>query len=313
MQSMVILAGDIGGTKTHLALFDGDKRVVEKRFPSRDYASLGVIVQEFLANEKATLTAASFGIAGPVRGGRCIATNLPWIVDGKEIAKSLGVEKIGLLNDLEANAYGISVLKLDEFHVLNEGESQEGNQALVSAGTGLGEAGLFFDGKNHVPFACEGGHADFAPRNEEEIALLQFLQKRFGHVSYERILSGPGMKNIYDFLAETGREKRDLDVDSGERFISQQESSVCLRTVDWFISMYGAEAGNTALKFMSLGGVFIGGGIAPKIATKMRDHFMKAFIDKGRFAELLLSVPVKIILNEETALLGAHAFAKKFL
>ncbi|MDX8430919.1 MAG: glucokinase [Candidatus Algichlamydia australiensis] len=317
MQSMVILAGDIGGTKTHLAVFEGDERIYEKRFPSRDYASLGLIVQEFLSEKKFQPTVASFGIAGPVCAGRCVATNLAWVVDSKEIAQALKVEKVGLLNDLEANAYGIAALKPEEFLVLNEGEQQRGNQALISAGTGLGEAGLYFDGSDHLPFACEGGHADFAPRNEKEIALFQFLQKRFGHVSYERVLSGPGMKNIYDFLVETGREKRDPEVEgeTPKRFISDRamngESRACEHALDLFISLYGAEAGNTALKFMSLGGIFVGGGIAPKIASKMRDHFMKAFVDKGRFAEILLSIPVKILLNEETALLGAHQFAKK--
>ncbi len=314
---MVFLAGDIGGTKTHLALFDGKKRVAEARFPSRDYPSLKQIVEEFLSQEKASLEIAAFGIAGPVRAGRCVATNLPWIVDSKEIAQGLGIEKVALINDLEANAYGIAALLPDEFHTLNEGEAQQGNQALVSAGTGLGEAGLFFDGEHHIPFACEGGHADFAPRGDEEVALFQFLQKRFGHVSYERILSGPGMRNVYDFLVESGRGERDPDVEgeNPKRFISDKatkgESAVCMQTLEWFISLYGAEAGNTALKFMSLGGVFIGGGIAPKIASKMRDGFMKAFVDKGRFSELLLSIPVKIILNEETALLGAREFASK--
>ena len=220
---------------------------------------------------------------------------------------------------MEAKAYGLKVLKKEELFCLNQGEKQAGNQALIAAGTGLGEAGLFWDGKDHIPFACEGGHTDFGPRDPLEIDLLIYLQKKFGHVSYERIVSGPGIYLLYEFLVETGREKRSSYVEGQKKsplVISEgalkMKDPVCERVIDLFLSIYGAESGNVALKFFSLGGVFIGGGIAPFFAHQMKTgSFLSSFLNKGRFKSLLETMPVYVILNDDASLLGAAYYAEK--
>lgn len=305
------LAGDIGGTKTHLALYDESGNCVrEKKFPSQDYQDLKTIVEEFGAHD---VKRACFGIAGPVKNGICRATNLPWVVDVNEFP----FEKKALINDLVANAYGIRELKEDELYILNVGDPKaEGNQALISAGTGLGEAGLFFDGKTHIPFSSEGGHCDFAPRNMEEIELLRYLIGKFGHASYERILSGPGLYNVYTYLVEVKKmqdcgAKTPMEV--SKRGL-EESNETCKKALEVFVKLYGAEAGNTALKMMALGGVFIGGGIAPKILKCIETHhFIGEFVDKGRFKQLLESIPVKVVLNDNTALLGAKHYAQNLL
>ena len=311
---MVHLIGDIGGTKTHLAIYDGKVERSEK-FPSGDYEGLGVIAKKFLGDEK--VARACFGVAGPVRDGKCEATNLPWIIDAAQLEQELGVDKVYLLNDLESNAWGIKALKDDQLCVLNDGASERGNCALISAGTGLGEAGIYFDGNEHRPFATEGGHADFAPRTDLEIELLCYLRERFeGHVSYERIVSGPGLGNVYRFLVDVkGREDVFGSVDEKElpRLVSdkglEEAGDTSQEALELFVDLYGAEAGNLALKFLALGGVFVGGGIAPKILPMLKKGpFIKAFSDKGRFEKLLKSIPVKVILEENTALLGAAEF-----
>lgn len=311
----MFLAGDIGGTKTHLALFDVNKKKIrEQKFPSREHASLEEIVVSFLGSE--TVEKACFGIAGPVRNNMVQTTNLPWKVD----AKNFSIPKVQLLNDLESNAYGLFELTEGQLLCLNKGRADaKGNQALISAGTGLGEAGLYFDGQKLHPFPCEGGHVDFAPRNEEEIGLLRFLMKKFGHVSSERLLSGPGIYNIYTFLAERGDLEKDTDVESvseGERpkVISDKgcgkSSPICVKTIELFTLLYGAEAGNCALKFMAYGGVYIGGGIAPKIQSFITSGlFMKGFKEKGRFEKIMDSLPVYMVLEPETALLGSMHYA----
>jgi glucokinase len=260
---------------------------------------------------------ACFGIAGPVRHGRCEATNLAWVVDAHQLARELAIETVTLINDLEANAYGIAVLEPKDFVVLNEGApDEEGNAAVIAAGTGLGEAGLYWDGKQHRAFACEGGHADFAPRSALEIELLRYLLPQFEHVSYERVLSGPGLYNIYKFLRDTGRgeepawlteEMRQHDPSAA---ISQAalagKCALCMQALDLFVALYGAKAGNLALTIMAAGGVFVGGGIAPKILGKLTDGtFMAAFTAKGRLKPVLEAMPVRVILNDKTALLGA--------
>ena len=208
---MTYLAGDIGGTKTHLALYEEVKgkmvSVKNKKFPSQKYPNLRTIVKEFLNGEEREIPKACFGIAGPVKKGKSQATNLPWLIDAEVLRGELSIDKVSLINDLEANAFGLNLLEEDEFYTLNVGDPEaEGNKAMVSAGTGLGEAGIFFDGRRHFPFACEGGHSDFAPRNEVEDELLRYLRKKFGHVSYERVLSGPGLYNLYQFVVETKKE-----------------------------------------------------------------------------------------------------------
>lgn len=321
----MILAGDIGGTHTRLAFLE-DKSgrligVAEETFPSREYASLEAVVQKFIATHPLPITCACFGIAGPVRHGRSDATNIPWLVDSTLVAHELGLKSVGLINDLEANAWGIAVLEAEDFVVLNQGASDtSGNAAIISAGTGLGEAGLYWDGRQHFPFATEGGHTDFAPRKRLEVELLEYLLKQFPRVSYERVVSGPGLLNIYRFLRDSGRGEEPpwlaeqmRDEDPGA-VISQAalsgKSELCAQALDLFVSLYGAEAGNLALKVMATGGVFLGGGIAPKIAQKLRDPvFLDAFTAKGRMKPLLQAMPVRVILNDKTALLGAARFA----
>jgi glucokinase len=314
----MILAGDVGGTHTRLAFFEKGKRVGDEvKFESRKYQSLTQIVREFIGKER--VKKACFGIAGPVREGKCKATNLAWVIDSKEMSRNLKIPTVTLLNDLEANAYGLRMVKKDELFLLHKGKKQEGNRAFISAGTGLGEAGLFWDGKEHRPFACEGGHTDFAPRNELEVELFFYLQKKFGHVSYERVVSGPGIVNLFEFLIETGREKISAKV-KGEmkrqhpstvitRLGRQRQDAACVHTLAWFISLYGAEAGNLALKFLSFGGLYIGGGIAPHLAEEMKEGFYEAFIDKGRFKHLLETVPIWLVMNDNAALLGAAYYA----
>ncbi len=315
----MILAGDIGGTHSRLAFFEQGALKEERIFGSPLYPNLEQIVREFLGTRR--VDKACFGIAGPIRNGICKATNLPWVIDAAHLSQALGIRSVFLLNDLEANAWGLQSLSPDELYPLHRGAAQLGNQALIAAGTGLGEAGLIWDGKVHRPFACEGGHADFAPRTEEEIELLRYLQKTFSHVSYERVISGPGLLAIFQFLVDTGRETASsalqAEIKKGDpsRIISawgvQQKDRACARAVDWFISLYGAEAGNLALKFLSLGGLYIGGGIAPRLLERFKEGaFHAAFIEKGRFKDLLASIPVWIVLNDQAALKGAAFYAE---
>jgi glucokinase len=323
----MILAGDIGGTKTNLGLFsvaDGALSSVEqKSFPSRRYASLESIVDEFLATSgRPSIVSACFGVAGPVVEGHSVTPNLPWVIEAMSLASRLKLDSVGLINDLEATAYGIAELRPEEFATLNQGTPETGNAALVAAGTGFGNASLFWDGDRHVPSASEGGHIDFAPRDQFEISLLRHLIDKHGHVSVERVLSGPGLFNIYDFLRSTGYAKESPSV--VERFKHHDPSSVvsnaalageckmCEKALDMFASIYGAAAGNVALLLKAVAGVYVGGGIAPKIIEKLKDGtFMKAFIAKGRLSTLLEAIPVRVILNDKTALLGAARVAAR--
>lgn len=317
----MILAGDIGGTNTRLALLEMEDKwprvIVEQTFPSREHKSLDEIVRQFLGEHGLTIKRACFGVAGPIRNRRSKPSNLPWVVDADQLATLFGFDAVTLVNDLEANAFGLVALEAKDFAVLNEGAPEsEGNTAIISAGTGLGEAGLHFEGKMRRPFASEGGHADFAPRNELEIELLRYLIPQFHHVSYERVLSGPGLLNIYTFLRDTGRgeeaawladEMQEADPSAViTRAALEGKSELCMRALDLFVSIYGAEAGNLALKVNATGGVFLGGGIAPRIIDKLKSPaFMEAFTAKGRMRPLLEAVPVRVILNDMTALIGA--------
>ncbi len=323
----MILAGDIGGTNTRLALFDGTpanpRPLAIEVFPSGAHSGLPEIVRKFRAQQSQPIEAACFGVAGPVRDGKARLSNLAWGVDSQELADELGLKTVRLANDLEVNAYGIAVLGPEDFETLNAGDAKaSGNRALISAGTGLGEAGLLADDDDYHPWACEGGHADFAPRDETEIALLQYLLKKFEHVSYERVLSGQGLYNIYQFLRDTGRGeepdwlKEEIKLRDPAAVISQTAmkgaSPLCVQALDMMTSIYGAEAGNLALKAMATGGVYLGGGIAPKILAKLKEpRFMKAFSEKGRIAAVLESIPVRVILNDKTALLGAGRLAMR--
>ena len=318
---MLFLVGDVGGTKTHLALCDENLVIQrEKIFSSTSYSALSLIIKEFL--EKEIIQAACFGVAGPIEEGICRATNLAWIVNAKELEKEFSIPHLFLINDLLANAYGLECLSKKELHTLNEGAQLKGNRALISAGTGLGEAGLYFDGKNYHPFASEGGHADFAPRDELEMEFFRYLKKKYTHVSYERVLSGLGLYELYQFLIDMQLEKESQEIKIeflskdkaavvGEKGV-KKENKACMRALKWFISLYGSEAGNLALKFYALGGVYIGGGIAPKILEAMKgETFLKAFTNKGRFASLLQQIPIHVVLNQNAALLGAALYAKK--
>jgi len=324
---MMILAGDIGATHSRVAAFraEGNKfpLVVEKIYESQEYSGLADIVGNFVRSEGIPAQSGCFAVAGPVRSGKAKISNLPWTtIDSKELAKQLNLKNVSLINDLEAYAYGLDSLEPQDFVTLNPGsEDAEGNTAVISAGTGLGEAGLLWDGFRQHPFACEGGHTDFAPRNELEIELLKYLLARYKTVSYERVLAGPGVKNVYDFLRDTKRaqEPEWLREQMGAAkdppaLISQlaleKKAPLCEQTMQIFVSVYGAEAGNCALKFMSLGGIFIGGSIAAKNIPLMKaPDFLEAFVDKGRMRGLLQDVPVKIVLNDDAGLLGAARYA----
>jgi glucokinase len=320
----MILAGDVGGTNTRLAFFEGTpdhlEAAVIEIFPSRNHKGPEEIARLFVTKHKHEISAACFGIAGPVRDKRVVATNLPWVVDADRIAAEIGLD-VALINDLEANAHGIAMLQESDFVVLNQGKAVSGgNRALISAGTGLGEAGLLPDTNGYRPFPSEGGHVEFAPRNELEIELLRYLLGRFEHVSYERVLSGPGLFNIYQFLRDTGRGEEPAwlteALTQGDHSAAVAKSglagtsAICVQALDLFVSIYGAEAGNLALKVVALGGTFVGGGIAPKILLKLAGPaFMEAFTAKGRISPLLRDIPVRVITNDKAALLGAGRVA----
>jgi glucokinase len=317
----MILAGDIGGTNARLAFFDvtnGHFRLVSASvFPSREYAGLDQIVSRFVDTANLHPDAACFGVAGPVRNGRVETSNLPWIIESKRLADELHLEKAVLINDLEANAWGIATLDPKDVVPLNQVRGNPvGNQAVISAGTGLGEAGMYWDGSHHHIFAAEGGHADFAPRNELEIDLFRYLSGRYGHVSYERVVSGPGLVNVFHFLRDTGRgtEPQWLtdEMVHGDaaaaisRAALDGKCALCEQALDLFVSVFAAEAGNLALKLMATGGVYLGGGIAPKMLPKLSGPlFMQAFVGKGRMQTLLEAMPVMVITNDKTALMGA--------
>jgi len=317
----MILAGDIGGTHARLAFFDvtnGSFRLVSSAvFPSRDFSGLDQIVTKFVEGSQFRPEIACFGVAGPVRNGKVETSNLPWLIEAKVLADKLKIKKALLINDLEANAWGIAVLEPGDVVALNQVNSHAvGNQAVISAGTGLGEAGMYWDGRQHHVFACEGGHSDFAARNELEMDLLRYLQKRFGHVSYERAVSGPGLVNLFHFLRDTGRgtepewlsdEMRHSDPAAAiSKAALSGQCPLSEHAVELFVSLYGAEAGNLGLKFLATGGVYLGGGIAPKLLSRLSGPlFMQSFVSKGRMQTLMEAMPVLVITNDKTALFGA--------
>jgi len=323
----MILAGDIGGTNTRLALFEGTPDRLRPRsievFPSPQFSGPAEIVRKYLANhEKQVVQAAAFGLPGAVVDGRVETTNLPWVVDSRHLSAELGLDRVELINDLFANAHGIALLEESDFVVLNQGTpSPTGNRALISAGTGLGEAGLLGEPDGSFrPFPSEGGHADFAPTNEIQIELLRYLLTRFEHVSYERVLSGPGLHNIYEFLRETKCAEEPswlaAEIAHGDpaaaiaKAALAGSAAIAVQTLDIFVAIYGAEAGNLTLTVMATAGAFVGGGIAPKIVTKLKSpEFMKAFTAKGRMRPLLVNAPVRVITNDKTALFGAGRVA----
>jgi glucokinase len=317
----MILAGDIGGTNARLAYFqpqNGHLRLVSERvFPSREHSELGEIVVRFLDDSKMRPDAACFGIAGPVRNGRVETSNLPWVVEQSRLANQIHLPSTLLINDLEASAWGIGALAPADLVSLNRVSGPAvGNQAVIAPGTGLGEAGLCWDGSRHHVFACEGGHTDFGPQGDLQIELLRFLKARFGHVSYERVLSGPGLVNVYQFLRESGCGKESAEFAEAlkhadpaatiSRAALDGSQSLAVKALDLWIAVYGAEAANLALKVMATGGLFLAGGISPKVLPKLTGPlFMQAFVDKGRLRPLVESIPVQVITNEKAGLLGA--------
>ena len=320
----MIIAGDIGGTKTNVALFEARGRtlgpvVVQQSFPSGKYDSLEAILAEFVATHKPeVITHACFGVAGPVVGGRVEATNLVWTVSAEKLAETLGVPSVLLINDLEATAYGIEELRPEQLYTLNEGLGvRRGHRALIAAGTGLGMAGIFFDGRRYHPMPSEGGHMDFAPRNEREFEMLTYLREKIGgRVSYERVLSGMGLFNIYSFLRDRGHGEEPAwlaeEIEGGDKSAAVSraglavKSELAAKALEMFVELYGAMAGNLALILKPLGGLYVGGGIAPKIMAKLTDGtFMRTYGDKGRMSALVLSIPVRVVLDDKTALYGA--------
>jgi glucokinase len=325
----MILAGDIGGTNARLALFDvqnGEFKLAHLSiFPSRRYAGLDQIVTEFVNATGQSPTQACFGIAGPVTNGRVEASNLPWIIEGRRLADELKLSKTVLINDLEATGWGIGALSAKDVVSLNNvvsiSGSVAGNQAVIAAGTGLGEGGLYWDGRRYHVFASEGGHCDFAPQGDLQVELYNYLRGRYGHVSCERILSGPGLVNVFEFLRDTGKGKppdwlaAEMVESDAAAAISQAamsgQCSICERALEIFVSVFGAEAGNLALKLKATAGVFVAGGIAPKILPKLATPaFLEAFLSKGRLRHLMEIMPIQVITNDKLALLGAARCAQ---
>jgi glucokinase len=321
----MLIAGDIGGTKTLLALYgqEADPRnpVAEMEFHSASYGTLDELVMEFMAKVGRRAEAACFDVAGPVLDGHARLTNLPWVIEQEQLRRSLGLKNVTLLNDLKAVAYAVPHLLPEETHTVNAGKPQDhGPIAVIAPGTGLGEAFLIWDGTRYIACSSEGGHADFAPRDETQAALWSYLFRRFGHVAYERICSGSGLPNIYDFLRDTGRmpespafaatlaaatDRTPLIVQAA---LEDPTNALCRAVLDMFIASLGAEAGNLALKVVATGGVYLAGGIPPRILPQLdAGRFMRAFADKGRFATLLGDIPVKVITNQ-VALLGAALY-----
>lgn len=331
----MILAGDVGGTKVHLALysFEGGKLkpVRDEKFPAAGFNTLDEVVHRFLgadgerpAEVLREIAAACFGCPGPVRDGRLKLTNLPWTLDVRDLRASIGIEHIFLINDLEANGYGIPELAPSAIFELRKGDAASvGHRGLISAGTGLGQAMLIWDGKQrHVPIPSEGGHCDFAARNDREVQLLDYLRRTLnGRVSFERVVSGIGIKNIYAFFMDD--RKMEEPAWLRERIANEDQNAVigqcaedgsselCFETMQMFAASFGAEAGNVALKILAMGGIYLGGGIAPKILKTLQNGvFTQAFLDKGRLSPLLEAIPVRVILDDTCALLGAAAFAE---
>jgi len=318
----MLIAGDVGGTKTRLAVYENEPTPqVEKVYTSDAYEHLEDIVAVFIEETGITVERAVFGMPGPVQDGIAKVTNLPWTVSEQEMQHALGIPAVKLLNDLEATAYGIPFLPPADLHTIHHAPPRDGNRVVIAPGTGLGESVLFYHAGHYHASASEGGHTDFAPRNMFELELLRYLMGKFEHVSYERVCSGIGIPHIYDFISQSASEAEApliaaqlRESDDRTRVIVQAalrgESALCRDTLRAFVSILGSEAGNMALNLMAVGGVYLGGGIPPKILPALEDGtFQQAFLDKGRFKETLAQIPVHVILNEKTALFGAACYA----
>ncbi len=326
----VILAGDVGGTKTNLGLFHLENRAPislrQHRYVTKDFPSLEALCADFLAAEKGPIASACFGVPGPIIGGEARATNVHWTMREDSLRRALNGAPVRLINDLGAAAYGVMHLADSEVCVLQRGTFplHQGDLAIIAAGTGLGEGALVFENNRYYAIASEGGHATFAPRDDEQIELYRYLRRRFGHVSAERVLSGPGLFNIYSFLREHRRTpepawlrerlaKEDASAVVSEAGLEHRDDE-CVHALEIFVDIYGAEAGNLALKVLALGGVYVSGGIAPKILPALTDgRFIRAFVDKGRLDEMLSRIEVRVALNQNTGLIGAAYCAMSVL
>jgi glucokinase len=322
----LVLAGDVGGTKINLALAragrGGIEIVAESRYESGDHDSLESVVRTFLEAQRGAMAGgpverACFGVAGPVIGDESTLTNLPWSVDADVLERDLGIRRVLFLNDLVATAYGLTGLAGDQVATIHAGRRRGSTRAVIAAGTGLGAAILSEGEDEPLALPTEAGHVDFAPRDDEEAALLSWLRARHGRISVERVVSGPGLVAIYEFLRDSGRreepawlaERLAATEDKGETISKAAlagEAAICEEALARFVSAYGAASGNLALSCLSLGGVYLGGGIAPDILPALRDdRFRSAFLDKGRMRDILADVPVRVILEPRAALLGA--------
>lgn len=316
----ILLAGDVGGTKSSLVLFqiaNGQLAVLkEGNYPTKDYKSFIELVRTFLGEKFPSMDGVCLGVAGPVYQGKVQGTNFPWEITVEEIRRGLQVKWVSLINDMEANAYGLSALQHKDLEILKSGSDTAGNAAVISSGTGLGEAGLFWDGARYHPFATEGGHCDFGPRNELDIELWRFLHLKYGHVSWERLVSGPGICDINDFLRlhQNTPEpeeflKKNVKDDRAKAITTaalKKSDPICVETLELYFRFLAAEAAQLALKTKATGGIYIGGGIVPKILKGInKELFHKNFVRSGRMNPLLEKVPVRVVLNEKTALLGA--------
>ena len=320
---MRIVVGDIGGTKTRLAIVrqrEGGVHVdAERVLPSGEFRDLGELLRASGLLESRDWTGACFGVAGPVIGNRCRVTNLPWVVDGADIAAGLGLKEAHIINDLEAVGRGLDLLPGDRLVCLHEGSAETGgNQSIVAPGTGLGEAFRVWDGRRYLARASEGSHADFAPADERECLLQGWLADRYGHVSWERVVSGPGLQALHRFIVEEEggglpdwleNEMRDSDPSAAIVAAAREgRDAACVDAVNWFLGLLGAEAGNQALKLMATGGVYLAGGIPPRLADLLaRGPFLERFFAKGRMTELMRRMPVNLVMDDRVALLGAAA------
>lgn len=330
MAGKILLAGDVGGTKTLLQLAEsgaGGLRVLhERRFDSCRYPGLVEVLADFfhaapLAPHQ--LHSACFGVAGPLDGQRAALTNLPWQIDARAIGDHFGIERLRLLNDFEAVGYGIELLAPGDLVTLQQGRPQpHAPRAVIGAGTGLGEGLLVWQGDHYQVIASEGGHVDFAPTDEEQFGLWKHLARQYGHVSCERILSGPGLAQIYAFLRDSGAAPESPELAAAIRAgdpaaaiagcALRGEDSLAAGALDMFVNIYGAQAGNLALTLLATGGVYVAGGIAPKIVGKLREGgFLRAFAAKGRYAALLSEIPVHVVIHPAAGLLGAAAVASR--
>jgi glucokinase len=328
----MLIAGDVGGTKTNLGIYESandlHKPLIEATMPSSSYPGLSALVKDFLEKNELDAEYAVFGVAGPVVKSQATITNLPWIIEEKSLSRELGLKSVRLLNDLEAIAFGVPLLEKNDLYTLNEGEKNpSGPMAVIAPGTGLGEAYITWDSGRHTAHASEGGHTDFAPTSDLEMELLSYLLDRYEHVSYECICSGMGLPHIYDFLKDKGYYNEPSWLSAGliqtddrtavivnTALDSEKPCVLCSKTLEIFLSILGAEAGNLALKIMATGGVYLGGGIPPRIISAFTNRaFMNSFTQKGRLSYFLKQIPVNIILNPKVALMGAASFGLELM